>query len=174
MIDGAVVWFTGLPSSGKSTLATRVRDRLLALGRRAVLLDGDEVREALVPAPTYGDRARDDFYETLSRLGALLARQGVIVLVAATAHRAVYRDRARSLAPRFVEVHVDTPRAACAERDPKGLWAAAQRGQIADLPGAGVPYERPTAPTVIATGGHDDDARDMIVAIFSSETRRET
>src|SRR5262245_34057334 len=101
---GVVVWFTGLPASGKSTLARAVRKALRARAQDAVLLDGDQVRASLVPAPGYDEVGRGDFYESLARLAALLARQGLVVLVPATAHRAIFRQRARLLAPRFVEV----------------------------------------------------------------------
>ncbi|MDP1827665.1 MAG: adenylyl-sulfate kinase [Archangium sp.] len=138
--SGTVVWITGLPSSGKSTLAALVA----AAHGSAVVLDGDEVRAALRPVPGYGEAERDAFYETLARLAALLARQGHVVLVAATAHRRAFRDRARELAPRFVEVFVDTPLAECRRRDPKGLYARAEH----QLPGLGVTFEPPESPDV--------------------------
>jgi adenylylsulfate kinase len=155
-MSGVVAWLTGLPSSGKSTLAGRALARLRADGVPAVLLDGDAVRRALVPAPGYRPEERDAFYETLARLAALLAAQGLTVLVAATAHRRAHRQRARELAPRFVEVHVATPPAECERRDDKGLWAAARAGTAPQLPGAGLAYEPPQAPEVIAMGGLDD------------------
>lgn len=154
-MSGAVVWLTGLPSSGKSTLAGRLRVRLAALARCAVVLDGDEVRRALVPAPGYAPQERDDFYATLGRLAALLARQGTIVLVAATAPRRAHREGARALAPRFLEVFLDVSAEECARRDPKGLWARARAGDAPQLPGAGAPYEPPHAPEVRAAGGED-------------------
>jgi adenylylsulfate kinase len=162
--QGAVAWFTGLPSAGKSTLARRIQARLAAAGTPAVLLDGDEVRRALVPAPGYGAAERDDFYETLARLAALLAGQGLVVLVAATAPRRAHRQRARALCPRFVEVWLAAPAETCASRDAKGLWAAARAGQAPDLPGAGVPYEPPEAPEVVARGGEDEAAADAVLA----------
>ncbi|HET9551481.1 MAG TPA: adenylyl-sulfate kinase [Anaeromyxobacteraceae bacterium] len=164
MSEGAVVWFTGLPSSGKSTLAEAVRRRLLGAGRAAVRLDGDEVRHALVPAPGYWPAERDAFYETLARLAALLAGQGLTVLVAATAHRRAHRARARELAPRFLEVHVATPAADCEARDVKGLWAAARAGKAPLLPGAGIDYEPPEAPDVVAAGGLDEAAAAAVAA----------
>jgi adenylylsulfate kinase len=152
---GAVIWITGLPSSGKSTLARRVRARLLKAGRPCALLDGDDVRAALVPAPGYGARARGRLYETLGRLAALLARQGLVVLVPASSNRRAYRDRARALAPRFLEVFVDVPLDECMRRDAKGLYAKARAGKASTLPGAGATYERPLAPELTARGGRD-------------------
>lgn len=151
-MSGVVVWFTGLPSSGKSTLARAVAARLERDNIRAVLLDGDEVRSALRPAPGYDDAARDAFYETLANLAALLASQGHVVLVPATANRRAFRDRARALAARFIEVFVDTSADECRRRDAKGLYAQAASGGAAHLPGAGASYEAPERPEVVAHG----------------------
>ncbi len=145
---GVVVWLTGIPSSGKTTLAKKVA-ALLGPGGCA-LLDGDEVRASLVPTPGYDEAGRDAFYRTLGQLAATLARQGQVVLVAATANRQRYRDEARALAPRFVEVFVDTPLATCRARDAKGLYRAGAAG----LPGAGADYEVPRAPELWV---HADD-----------------
>ena len=97
-MSGAVVFVTGLPSAGKSTFASR-----LCAETGAILLDGDEVRAVMRPRPGYDDEARADFYATLGGLAALLARQGHVVVVAATAHRASHREHARE-APRYFEV----------------------------------------------------------------------
>jgi adenylylsulfate kinase len=159
---GAIVWFTGLPSSGKTTLARRAQARLATAGRPAVLLDSDELRDVL-DAHAYAPADRDRFYRALAALAALLARQGVIALVAATAPHRRDRERAReaigsSPAGRFVEVWVSTPLAACEARDPKGLYAQARRGETGQLPGVGVAYEPPVSPEVTANGGYDDAA----------------
>jgi adenylylsulfate kinase len=151
---GIVVWFTGLPASGKSTLAWRLRDRLRG---SPVVLDSDELRDVL-GAASYASSDRDAFYGALARLAALLARQGHVVLVAATAARRAYRDAARALAPRFVEVWVRTPLSECEQRDSKGLYARARAGEAPALPGVGVAYEPPESPDVIANGGFDDAA----------------
>jgi adenylylsulfate kinase len=172
--SGVVVWLTGLPSSGKSTLAALLGRRLDEAGRRAAILDGDEVRRAMVPAPGYTPEARDAFYATLARLAALLAGQGLVVLVPATAHRAAYRAEARRLAPAFLEVHVDVDAAECQRRDAKGLYAAAAEGHATGLPGADLAYEAPAAPDVIARGGHDEDAAAEILARLAAALRSAT
>lgn len=167
-IAGAIVWFTGLPSSGKTTLARRAQARLAAAGRAAVVLDSDELRDAL-DAHSYTPGDRDRFYRAVAALAALIARQGVVALVAATAPRRADRERARdeigrSLAPvPFIEVWVDTPLAECEARDPKGLYAQARRGAADQLPGMGVVYEAPVSPEVTAKGGFDDAALAAIV-----------
>lgn len=150
-VGGVVVWFTGLPSAGKSTLAQAVRQRLCEAGRPCVLLDGDDVRAALVPTPGHDEAGRAAFYGTL----ALLAHQGLVVLVAATAHRRSYREEARRLAPRFVEVYLDVPTTTCQARDAKGLYARAAAGDVSQLPGAGAAYEPPEAPEMVAHGVGD-------------------
>lgn len=163
-MTGVVVWFTGLPSSGKSTLARSVAGALAGLGPRPCMLDGDEVRDALTPPPGYDPGARDDFYTTLGKLAALLARQGHVVLVAATAHRRAHRAGARAAAPRFLEVHVATPLAECERRDGKGLYARARRGELVSVPGIGEPYEAPEAPAIAAPHGDDPEAAAQVVA----------
>lgn len=157
-MTGLVIWLTGLPQAGKSTLAQRVRDRLGG----CVVLDSDEVREA-VGAATYEAGDRDAFYATLARLAGLLARQGHVVVVPATAPRRAHRERARAEAPAFVEVWVRTPLEVCEQRDAKGLYARARTGEAPRLPGVGVPYEPPAAPEITADGGHDERAVEAIV-----------
>jgi adenylylsulfate kinase len=162
---GAVVWITGRPSSGKSVLAERLRKRLLHAHRPSVVLDGDAVRAAIKPPVGYDEQTRRDFYETLANLAALFAAQGLVVIVPATAHLREYRDRARQLAPRYIEVYVHVPAERCAERDAKGLYAAVREGKVTGLPGADLPYEVPEAPDVIALGGYDDEAIGKIVRV---------
>lgn len=148
---GVVVWVTGRPASGKSTLAREVAREL----RGAIVLDGDEVRGAIRPTPGYDESARDAFYETLARLAALLARQGHVVVVPATAPRRAQRERARALAPAFVEVYVDTPLEECARRDPKGLYARAAQDPSLTLPGVNAPFEPPDEADVVVRWGDD-------------------
>jgi adenylylsulfate kinase len=167
MTPGVVAWITGLPQSGKSTFARGVRAELERAGATAFVLDGDEVRSALVPPPGYSPQSRGRYYGTLARLAAMLARQGATVLVPATSHRAAYRRMARALSPRFVEVFIDAPAATCAKRDTKGLY----RRRLAALPGVGVNYQRPTAPDVIASGGRDRAAVRATAALLKPRRR---
>ena len=161
-MSGAVVWLTGLPASGKSTLAHRLVEWLRDIEREPLLLDGDEVRDALVPRPGYDDFGREAFYRTLAGLAGIAAHQGLIVVVAATAHRRAWRDAARAKAPRFVEVHVATPLDECRRRDPKGLYRRDDaRGA---LPGDGVAYEPPEHPEVIVRVGAETRALDAVLA----------
>jgi len=174
---GAIVWFTGLPSSGKTTLARRVQAELERAGRAAVLLDSDELREVL-DEHSYAPGDRDRFYRALAALAVVLARQGVVALVAATAPHRADRDRGRAAlaeeAPeaRFVEVWVATPLEVCEERDPKGLYARARRGEARELPGVGVGYEAPESPEVMAKSGLDDAAVAAIGRRLGAESSR--
>jgi adenylylsulfate kinase len=169
-VRGAVIWLTGRPAAGKSTLASAVRARLDELGRAACVLDSDLVRAALVPAPGYDDQGRLAFYTTLGHLAAYLAAQGLIVLVPATANRRAFRERARAIAPAFVEVFVSAPSETCAQRDSKGLYARARAGALAGLPGVDAAYEEPEAPDVVAAGGRDREAVERIVAAALAAT----
>lgn len=168
-MSGVVVWITGKPSSGKSSLARAVQAELEARGLRPCLLDGDDVRSVLVPRPGYDPRARDDFYATLAGLAALIARQNRIVLVAATAHRREFRSRARALAPAFLEVYVDVEQAELERRDTKGLYAGAREGRAHDVPGADLAYEPPERADVVVSGSED---RAGILEISSLAARR--
>jgi adenylylsulfate kinase len=164
---GAVVWITGPPAAGKSTLAALLSARLRAAAIPCAVLDGDQVRAALGRPAGRGEAERDDFYLALARLAALLAGQGLVAIVPATAPRRVHRDRARTLTSRFVEVQLETPPEECARRDPKGLYAAARAGRAPGLPGAGVAYEPAVAPEVAARGGEDLAAVEAVVARVS-------
>lgn len=166
-VTGVIVWFTGLPASGKSTLAERTRDHLVSVGRPAIVLDGDALR-VILGAHAYGDTDRDAFYRTLAALAALIAHQGVIVLVAATAPRREHRDFARQTGCRFIEVWVRATLAECEARDYKDLYARARRGEIATLPGVGIAFEAPEHPDVIADGGMDAGAIAAIARLVAS------
>jgi len=150
-MSGVVVWITGLPSSGKSTLARRCNDALRARGALACVLDGDEVRASLVPPHGYSELERAQFYESLANLAALLARQGLIVVVPATAHRRAFRERARVLTPAFLEVWLATPLHECERRDAKGLYAKARSGALPGVPGIDEAFEEPLAPALVVS-----------------------
>ena len=166
--SGVVVWFTGLPASGKTTLAMRVRDALASGNRLSLVLDGDEVRRSFVPKLGYTEAARAGFYATLGKLAALIAEQGFVVLVPATAQRRAWREWARSVAPRFIEVHVTASADECARRDQKGLYAAAHAGVLSGLPGVDADYEQPTEPTLTCAGGLDEGAVDRVLSAVAA------
>lgn len=162
-MNGALIWFTGLPSSGKSCLARRVRARLGQAGRACCVLDGDRIRDLLCPRPGYSDAERDAFYQTLGGLAAELTEQGLVVLVPATAHRREYRDRIRARVTPFIEVWVAATPDECRERDAKGLYAHFAEGAVRGLPGEDSTYEAPLRAEVTARGGKDDNALEEIM-----------
>jgi adenylylsulfate kinase len=148
--DTAVILLTGLPSSGKSTLARHARERLLLAGRPAEVLDGDEVRRRFWPELTLSGADRSANLARIAVLASLLARNGVLVLVAAIAPYSADRKAMRVLLEdgglRFHEVHVATPLDVCVDRDVKGLYARQRRGEISRLTGVDAVYEAPAAP----------------------------
>jgi adenylylsulfate kinase len=140
------VWLTGLPASGKSTIARELRLRLEALGLTVEVLESDAVRRILTPAATYSRDERDLFYRALAFIGERLVAYGVTVLFDATASRRAYRDVARSMIPRFAEVAVECPLAVCMQRDRKGTYRKGERGETGSVPGLQEPYESPLVP----------------------------
>ncbi len=163
-----MVWFTGLPSSGKSAVARAVADRLHERGAPVLVLDGDDVRDAVVPRFGYDDRGRASFYETLSRLAAMHARRGMVVLVPATANRARFRERARAMTARFVEVYIRvTPDEALRRDRDKRVYERAVGEDT--VPGHGAAFEAPETPDVVATGAEDDAAIETVVDRLSRE-----
>jgi len=162
-MSGTIVWFTGLPSSGKSRLARRVQARLVGECTPCCVLDGDRVRSLLHPRPGYSSSERDDFYLTLGNLALELAEQGLVVLVPATAHRKRYRDQVRAQAPRFIEVWMTASLDECRLRDAKRLYAQFAIGTVQGMPGEDAAYEAPEFAEVTADGGDDDAALLQIV-----------
>ena len=156
---GFAIWFTGLPSSGKTTLAHALSGLLRERGLAVQVLDSDELRRRLTPNPVYSEDERDWFYDTVVFLAELLTANGVNVVIAATASRRVYRQRARDRIACFAEVYVVCSPEVCRARDPKGLWERADRGEITNLPGGGASYEAPHAPeAVVDTDRHSPQA----------------
>jgi len=140
------VWLTGLPASGKSTIARELRPRLEALGLTVEVLESDAVRRILTTAATYSREERDLFYRALAFIGERLVAYDVTVLFDATASRRAYRDVARSMIPRFAEVAVECPLAVCMQRDRKGTYRKGERGETGSVPGLQEPYEPPLVP----------------------------
>jgi adenylylsulfate kinase len=152
------VWLTGMPASGKSTIARALAAELAGKGIRAAVLESDAVRREITPNAAYGEEERDAFYATVAYLARLLVLHGVPVIVDATANRRVYRDRAREAIPRFLEVHVRCPLAVCQARDPKGIYRRGAEGTAQNVPGVSAPYEPPLMPEVVVDGDTDDPA----------------
>jgi len=145
---GAVVWLTGLPCSGKSTLAEELARRFVARGRLVRVLDGDVIRRALWPELGFSREDRDTNVRRTGFLAELFVEHGLIVIVALVSPYARARDEVRSRIQRFVEVFVDCPIDECVKRDVKGLYAAQRAGTVRGVTGVDDPYEAPARPDV--------------------------
>lgn len=146
---GFVVWLTGLPAAGKTTLAIELEAVLEAHDLPVERLDGDDVRRRYWPTLGFDPSDRKENVERVARLASRLVSRPAAVIVSIISPYEDGRADARSLIERrapFVEVHVATPLEECMRRDPKGLYARAAAGQIANLTGFSAPYEPPSAP----------------------------
>jgi adenylylsulfate kinase len=157
---GATLWFTGLPSAGKSTIAHALAQDLNAAGERVQVLDGDEVRPHLSAGLGFSREDRDLNVTRIGWVARMLASHGVIVLVPVIAPYAAARDAVRDdhgrLAVPFAEVHVATPLEVAEARDVKGLYARARSGDLRGLTGVDDPYEVPIqAELVVDTASVD-------------------
>lgn len=155
-MGGATIWFTGLPSAGKTTLATAVAEQLRAADRQVELLDGDAVREFLSKGLGFSREDRETNVTRIGYVAALLAGHGTTVLASVISPYAASRDKVRALhgerGADFVEVYVATPVEVCSERDVKGLYAKQRAGELHGLTGVDDPYEAPTqAEITVAT-----------------------
>ena len=152
---GATIWFTGLSGSGKSTIAAACERLLLAAGRPAYLLDGDNLRHGLNADLGFTAAERTENVRRVGEVARLFADAGVVAVVPLISPYRADRDRVRE-AHRiaelpFVEVHVATPIELCEERDPKGLYAKARAGEITGFTGIDDPYEAPLAAELVLT-----------------------
>jgi adenylyl-sulfate kinase len=154
---GATIWFTGLPAAGKSTIAGAVECQLVSEGRPAFMLDGDNLRHGLNGDLGFGEQARTENVRRTAHVARLLAESGTIAIVSLVSPYARDREEAASLHAAvdlpFIEVFVDAPLALCEQRDPKGLYARARKGELAGLTGIDAPYEAPLNPDLVLHSG---------------------
>ncbi len=150
------VWITGLPASGKSVLTAALVKQLRGMNVEPVVLQSDTLREQFPVRGTYDERDREYFYGAIAFIGQVLTGQGIPVVFDATANLRSYRERARQVIPRFLEVYVDSPLEVCIQRDPKGIYRKAQEGKAQHVPGLGAVYEPPRSPEVVVHGDRED------------------
>lgn len=149
MHSGFVIWLTGLPASGKTTIAKILLLKLKEAGLKVELFDGDEVRRQLSPDLGFSKEDRELHAKRVAYLSKMLARNGIIAIVSLISPYRSFRAFAREEIGNFVEVYVKCPIETCMERDPKGLYKKALRGEIKDLTGVQDPYEEPVNPEVV-------------------------
>ncbi|MCI4331976.1 MAG: adenylyl-sulfate kinase [Thermoplasmata archaeon] len=155
---GFCIWLTGLPSAGKTTIAKALTPKLKARGWNVELLDGDEVRTGLSADLGFDRKAREMHAARVTFVAKVLARNGVIPIVALISPYTSSRAKARQEIGRFVEVYVTTPLSVCEERDVKGLYKKARAGTIKEMTGIDDPYEMPEHPDItVETIEHNPD-----------------
>jgi adenylyl-sulfate kinase len=155
-----VIWFTGLSASGKSTIAGALEQILTRQNYHTYLLDGDNVRHGLCKDLGFSDEDRKENIRRVGEVAKLAADAGLIVLAAFISPFRSDRRIVRDILPKtqFVEVFVDAPLSVCKERDPKGLYEKAERGEIKQFTGIDSPYEVPEAAEVYLDAGSQDVA----------------
>jgi len=153
---GAVLWFTGLSGSGKTTIAHEVEEKLLEAGVPVEILDGDVVRENLSKGLGFSKEDRDTNIRRIAFVAHLLQRNGVFVITAAISPYKAVRDEARAMIKDFIEIYADAPLEVCEARDTKGLYAKARAGEIKGFTGIDDPYEAPESPEVVCDTDKED------------------
>src|SRR3954454_24699926 len=169
---GATVWFTGLPASGKSTVAAALVVRLVEAGIPAYRLDGDNLRHGLNGDLGFDAASREENVRRAAEVARLMADAGTIVVVSLVSPYLQGRARARTLHEEdglpFVEVWVSTPLEECERRDPKGLYARARRGEVQHMTGIDDVYEPPEQPEVeLAPGVGADEGVDRVLTALA-------
>ncbi|EPO1080679.1 adenylyl-sulfate kinase [Cronobacter dublinensis] len=151
---GAVLWFTGLSGSGKSTVAGALEEALHQLGVSTYLLDGDNVRHGLCSDLGFSDDDRKENIRRVGEVAKLMVDAGLVVLTAFISPHRAERQMVREQlgAERFIEVFVDTPLEVCEARDPKGLYKKARAGELRNFTGIDAVYEAPQTPEIHLDG----------------------
>lgn len=150
---GICVWLTGLSGAGKSTIAEALAARFLERGQRVTLLDGDAVRATLSKGLGFSAEDKATHIERVAYVAAEVSRHGGIAICAVISPYRDGRARAREMVEaaggHFIEIYVNTPVKVCEDRDTKGLWARARRGELPGFAGVNSPYEEPITPWLI-------------------------
>ncbi|QTI70816.1 adenylyl-sulfate kinase [Gordonia polyisoprenivorans] len=169
---GATVWLTGLPASGKSTVAVALERELVTRTRVAYLVDGDNIRHGISDDLGFSPGDRAENIRRVGHLARLFADAGVIAIASMVSplhsDREIARELHRAAELDFIEVHVSTPVTECERRDPKGLYARARRGELKGLTGIDAPYEKPQSPDLRfdTTGADIDELAGRVLALL--------
>lgn len=169
---GATVWLTGLSGSGKSTVAFELERRLVASGRPAYVLDGDNLRHGLNAGLGFSAEDRAENVRRVGEVALLLADAGVVALAPLVSPYRADRDRVRARHAEagvpFFEVHVATPLEECERRDPKGLYAKARAGELTGLTGVDDPWEPPLHPELVLDGGTPGEQAEQLLVLLTA------
>jgi adenylyl-sulfate kinase len=169
---GFTIWFTGLPSSGKTTLAGEVAATLKRRGERVELLDGDLLRQTLSKGLGFSKEDRCEHIRRVAFVAELLARHGVMVVVSVIAPYRDVRSEIREKLSNFIEVFVNAPLEVCEARDIKGLYRRARSGELKGMTGIDEPYECPETPEVECLTDRETPTESAAKVITFLEERR--
>ena len=169
--EGVCLWFTGLPSSGKTTVAKLVEKKLLNQGERVERLDGDVVRQSLTADLGFSRRDRDKNIARVAFVAKMLQRNDVITLSSFITPYRAQRDHVRNTVDDVRIVHVECPVDVCIERDPKGMYAKAQAGEIEGFTGIDAPYEKPVTPDLCLYTHEEsiEESADRVIVYLARE-----
>ncbi len=155
---GWCIWITGLPGSGKSTIARKLKQKLDYLNVKSYIISSDALRKIATPKPKYTEEEREIIYGALVYAAKVLVENGINVIIDATGNRRRYREKARNTINRFMEVYLKCPLSICIERErkrletymaPRRIYEKAFTGESKTVPGIGAPYEEPINPEVV-------------------------
>ena len=168
--NAVLLWFTGLSGAGKSTLAHAVEEHLHLLGCNTFVLDGDNVRQGLCKDLNFSEQDRRENIRRVAELGKLMLDAGVITLTAFISPFKIERQHARQLfaAGDFIEIYCQCDLTVCEQRDVKGLYQKARRGEIKEFTGISSPYEAPEQPELIVETGRNslEDCVEQVLALL--------
>ena len=167
--NACVLWLTGLPASGKSTLAQEVCKVLKSRGLAVEHLDGDQIRD-IFPQTGFDRTSRNDHIRRIGFLASKLEKHGVIVVASFVSPYRESRDDVRKMCQNFYEIYLSTPLEVCKSRDPKGLYRQAMEGKITNFTGIQDPYEPPQQPQLVLDTSQLSviNARDQILGLLIS------
>jgi adenylylsulfate kinase len=163
--EGLVVWLTGLSGSGKTTICQAVAKELIRRKLPVEVLDGDDVRKNLTSDLGFTKTDRDDNVHRIGYVAHLLARNGIIVMVAVISPYYDTRQEVYKTLGKVIEVHVHAPLSVCEARDPKGLYAKVRAGELWNFTGIDDPYEPPLTPEIECNTAAEtiDESRDKVI-----------
>jgi adenylylsulfate kinase len=172
---GATLWFTGLPSSGKSTIAFTLEHALVERGHLAYVLDGDNIRHGLNKNLGFSPADRNENIRRIGEVAKLFADAGVLTCTSFISPYRVDRDQARKIHEDaglpFIEVYVQASVELCEQRDPKGLYKKARAGQLPEFTGVSAPYEEPLSPELVIDSGElsPQDATGLVLLYLTAK-----